>query len=127
MTGMATTSHRQTHSTVVLDSAEEAKEEAVRYLSFFEVVGGLVSRELRAVSWLLASFRFVTVVYRRSEAARDPNLVCSDGRTPEEEWQYRADNRLPLRSTPPSFDEYRRWTDEILEEDSELLQRLADA
>jgi len=63
----------------------------------------------------------------RSEAARDSNLVCSNGRTPEEEWQYRADNRLPLRSTPPSFDEYRRWTDEILEEDSELLQRLADA
>ena len=63
----------------------------------------------------------------RSEVARDLNLVCSNGRTPEEEWQYRADNRLPLRSTPPTLDEHRQWTHEILEEDSELLQRLADA
>ena len=63
----------------------------------------------------------------RSEAAGFLNLGCSDGRTPEEEWQYRVEHRLPLRTTPPTVEERRRWIREILEEDSGLLQRLADA
>ncbi len=55
------------------------------------------------------------------------DLVCSNGRTPEEEWRYRAENRLPLRATPPTPEERSQWTSEILQEDSELLQMLADA
>ena len=56
------------------------------------------------------------------------DLVCSNGRTPEEEWQYRAENRLPLRTTPPPTPEERRQrTRKILEENSELFQMLADA
>ena len=56
-----------------------------------------------------------------------PNLMCSNGRTPEEEWLYRAEHRLPLRTTPPTREEQRRWIREIQEEDSGLMQRLADA
>lgn len=55
------------------------------------------------------------------------NLVCSDGRTPEEEWQYRVDNCLSLRDTPPTEDERLQSIHRILEEDRELLQMLADA
>ena len=55
------------------------------------------------------------------------DLVCSNGRTPEEEWQYRAENRLPLRTTPPTPEERRQRTRKILEENSELFQMLADA
>ena len=55
------------------------------------------------------------------------DLVCSNGRTPEEEWQYRAENRLPLRTTPPTLEERRQRTRKILEENSELFQMLADA
>ena len=61
------------------------------------------------------------------EIAMDSNLICSNGRTPEDERQYRLDNCLPLRDAPPTLDEYRQWTREILQEDSELLQMLADA
>ena len=56
-----------------------------------------------------------------------PDLVCSDGRTPDEERRYRLSNRLPLRDSPPTAKDYHRWADEILEDDSELLQMLADA
>ena len=53
--------------------------------------------------------------------------LCSNGRTPEEEFRHRVDNGIPLRDTPPTEEESRRWIGEILEEDSELLQMLADA
>ena len=57
----------------------------------------------------------------------DSDLVGSNGRTPEEERQYRAENRLPFRTTPPTPEERCRRTLKILEEDSELFQMLADA
>ncbi len=53
--------------------------------------------------------------------------IRSNGRTPEEEFRYRVDNGIPLRDTPPTEEESRRWIGEILEEDSVLLQMLADA
>ncbi len=52
---------------------------------------------------------------------------CSNGRTPEEEFRFRVDNGIPLRDAPPTEDERRRWIGELLDRDSELLQRLADA
>ena len=55
------------------------------------------------------------------------DLICSNGRTPEEEYQYRLDNCLPLRDTPLTPEETRQSILKILEEDSELLQMLADA
>ena len=55
------------------------------------------------------------------------DLVCSDGRTPEEEWQYRAENRLPLRTALPTPEERRQQIHRILEQNSELFQMLADA
>ena len=54
-------------------------------------------------------------------------LICANGRTPEEEVRYRVDNGIPLRDTQPTADEFRQWSEEILERDSELLQMLADA
>ncbi len=55
------------------------------------------------------------------------DMICSNGRTSEEEFRYRVDNGIPLRDSPPTEEESRRWIREILEEDSELLQMLADA
>ncbi len=40
----------------------------------------------------------------------DSDLVGSNGRTPEEERQYRAENRLTLRTTPPTPEERCRRT-----------------
>lgn len=41
--------------------------------------------------------------------------------------RHRVDNGIPLRDSPPTAEDFRRWSEEILERDSELLQRLADA
>lgn len=54
-------------------------------------------------------------------------LTCSNGRTPEEELRYRVDNGIPLRDTQPTAEEFRQWSEEILDRDSDLLQMLADA
>ena len=55
------------------------------------------------------------------------NLNCWNGRMPEEEFRYRVDNGIPLRDAPPTEEERRQSIHRILEEDSELLQMLADA
>ena len=47
---------------------------------------------------------------------------CSNGRTPEEEFRHRVDNGIPLRDSPPTAEDFRQWSEEILERDSELLQ-----
>ncbi|MCQ3805403.1 MAG: hypothetical protein KTV45_15140 [Acidimicrobiia bacterium] len=54
-------------------------------------------------------------------------LICWNGRTPEEEFRYRVDNGIPLRDVPPTEEERLQSIHRILEEDSELLQMLADA
>ena len=50
-----------------------------------------------------------------------------NGRTPEEERQYRMENRLRLREEPLTKEERRDAIDTIFERDSEVLQILADA
>ena len=37
------------------------------------------------------------------------------------------DNGISLRDTPPTVEEFRQWSKEVMERDSELLQMLADA
>ena len=54
-------------------------------------------------------------------------LICRNGRTPEEEFRYRVDNGIPLRDTRPTEEERLQSIHRILEEDRELLQMLADA
>ena len=54
-------------------------------------------------------------------------LICSNGRTPEEERQYRIEHRLPLREVPMNEEERKQAIDMIFERDHELLQILADA
>lgn len=54
-------------------------------------------------------------------------LISSNGRTSEEEFRYRVDSGIPLRDIPPTAEEFRQWSEEVLERDSELLQMLADA
>ncbi len=55
------------------------------------------------------------------------DLINLNGRTPEEERQYRIENRLPLREVPMTEEERKQAIAMILERDRELLQILADA
>jgi len=63
----------------------------------------------------------------KTEAHVSDELICRNGRTPEEEFLHRVDNGIPLRDAPPTEEERRQSIHRILEEDSELLQMLADA
>lgn len=54
-------------------------------------------------------------------------LICYDGRTPEEELEYRVDNQLSLRDHPPGEEETAAMIESVFGEWDESFRLLADA